>query len=69
MTKIFQSIETLILKDDGDRPLAMAMDSSVGKELVDFTKPLKLIGKVENYFSDIIDTMRSSLRHIAGKSV
>lgn len=37
------------LKEDGDRPLAVGMDSCVGKEYVEFTKPLKLLGKVENY--------------------
>jgi dynein heavy chain len=49
MPKIFQAIETLNLKDDSDRPLAIGMDSCVGKEYVEFSKQLKLIGKVENY--------------------
>lgn len=69
MPKIFQAIETLSLKEDGDRPLALGFESCVGVETVEFTKPLKLLGKVENYFADIIDSMRSSLKHIAGKSV
>lgn len=69
MPKIFQAIETLHLKDDGDRPQAIGMETCVGKEYVDFSKPLKLVGKVENYLGDVIDTMRNSLRHIAGKSV
>jgi len=45
------------------------METCVGKEYVDFSKPLKLVGKVENYLGDVIDTMRNSLRHIGGKSV
>lgn len=69
MTKIFQAIETLFLKDEGDRPSATGWDSSVGKEQVNFTAPFKLTGKVENYLADVIDHMRSSLRAIASKSV
>jgi dynein heavy chain len=57
------------LKDDGDRPAALGMDTCVGKEYVEFYKPLKLVGKVENYLGDVIDTMRASLNHIAAKSV
>jgi hypothetical protein len=49
--------------------MATGMDTCVGKEYVEFTKPLKLLGKVENYLTDVIDTMRSSLNQIAGKSV
>jgi len=57
------------LKDDGDRPQAIGMETCVGKEYVDFHKPLKLVGKVENYLGDVIETMRSSLQHIGGKSI
>jgi hypothetical protein len=45
------------------------METCVGKEYVDFSKPLKLVGKVENYLGDVIDTMRVSLRNIGGKSL
>ena len=45
------------------------METCVGKEYVDFSKPLKLVGKVENYLGDVIDTMRNSLKHIGGKSI
>lgn len=69
MPKIFQAIETLHLKDDGDRPAAVGFESCVGKESVDFSRPLKLLGKVENYMADAIDAMRNSLCSIAGKSV
>jgi hypothetical protein len=69
MPKIFQAIETLFLKDDGDRPIATGMETCVGKEVVQFPKPLKLNGKVENYLMDVIDCMKSSLNIIASKSV
>lgn len=69
MPKIFQAIETLHLKDDGERPQAIGMETCVGKEFVEFPKPLKLVGKVETYLADVIDTMRSSLQHIGGKSI
>jgi len=62
-------METLILKEDGDRPTAVGMDTCVGKEYVEFPKPLKLVGKVENYLADVIDTMKKSLNLIAAKSV
>lgn len=38
------------------------MDTCVGKEFVEFPKPLKLLGKVENYLADVIDKMRESLK-------
>ena len=34
MPKIFQAIETLFLKEDGDRPIATGMETCVGKETV-----------------------------------
>ena len=45
------------------------MITCVGKEEVEFSKPLTLVGKVETYLSDVIDTMRASLNDIAAKSV
>ncbi len=71
MPKIFQAIETLYLKEDpsGDRPIATGMETCVGKEVVTFPKPLKLVGKVENYLMDVIDCMKSSLNIIAANSV
>ena len=69
MPKIFQAIETLVLKEEGDRPVAISMETCVGKETVVFSKPLKLVGKVENYLADVIDTMKSSLNTIAANSV
>ena len=50
MSKIFQAIEDLKLTDtDKDRPTAVGMITHVGIEFVEFTSPLKLLGKVENY--------------------
>lgn len=68
MPKIFQAIDTLHLKGDGDRPIATGFESCVGKEDVEFDSPLKLAGKVESYLADVIDKMRSTLRTIVGKS-
>ena len=69
MPKIFQAIENLDLKDDGDRPIASLIKSSVGIEEFQFSRPLKLVGKVENYLQDVIDMMRLSLKDIAADSL
>jgi len=45
------------------------MISCVGIEKVNFTEPLKLMGKVECYLQDVIDTMRTSLREISKRSL
>jgi dynein heavy chain len=45
------------------------MHACVGKEYVAFTTDLKLMGKVEVYLQDVIDTMRSSLKDISMKSL
>lgn len=59
----------MVLEEAGDRPTATEMISCVGQETVKFTQPLKLIGKVEIYLQDVIDTMRVSLRTIASSSL
>lgn len=69
MPKIFQAIETLKLESGQVRPAAIGMKSCVGIEYVNFTEPLKLLGKVEVYLQDVIDVMRVSLRKIAGHSM
>lgn len=70
MSKIFQAIENLELKDSGDdRPIAYSMVTNVGIETVKFTTDLKLLGKVENYLQQVIDTMRSSLRDTGVQSL
>jgi dynein heavy chain len=45
------------------------MHAGVGKEYVKFTEEKPLMGKVEVYLQDIIDTMRNSLRDIARGSL
>lgn len=45
------------------------MHAGVGKEYVKFTEERALMGKVEIYLQDIIDTMRNSLRDIAKQSL
>jgi hypothetical protein len=45
------------------------MHTNVGVEYVEFTSPLKLIGKVENYMQEVINSMKDSLRDIAGASL
>jgi dynein heavy chain len=56
----------LELKEEGVRPAAVGMHTNVGSEYVQWTTVLKLMGKVETYMQDVIDTMRSSLKDIAG---
>jgi len=41
----------------GDRPTAKTINTCVGVEKVDFTKPLKLEGKVEVYLLELIKTV------------
>jgi len=45
------------------------MITNVGIEYVEFTSPLKLNGKVENYMQDVNNSMKTSLREIAGASL
>src|ERR1700733_7518108 len=66
MSKIFQAIEKLEMEESpNDRPTATGMKTGVGTEFVKLTKPLKLVGKVEIYLQDMIDSMFSTLRDIA----
>lgn len=69
MPKIISALDTLELLEEGVRPFAKGMKSSVGIEYVAFTVELKLIGKVEVYLQDVINTMRISLRDISKKSL
>jgi dynein heavy chain len=69
MPKIISAMDTLDLKEEGVRPYAKGMHACVGKEYVEFTEPLKLMGKVECYLQDIINTMRKSLSDISKKSL
>lgn len=69
MPKIISAMETLELLEEGVRPFAKGMHACVGKEYVEFTSELKLLGKVEIYLQDVINIMRSSLKDIAVKSL
>jgi len=70
-SKIYQAIKNMTLTTDkgSERPTALDMVTCVGSETVIFTSPLKLVGKVERYMLDVIDTMRTSLRDYAIKSI
>jgi dynein heavy chain, axonemal len=69
MSKIFQAIENLELKEAGERPTAHGMHTNVGVEYVEWTSPLKLMGKVENYMQEVINSMRNSLKEVASESL
>jgi dynein heavy chain, axonemal len=69
MPKIISALDTLELLNEGERPFAIAMIASVGVEKVVFTEKLKLLGKVETYLEDVLQTMRKSLREISKKSL
>lgn len=69
MPKIISAMETLELLEEGVRPFAKGMHSCVGKEYVEFTSELKLLGKVEIYLQDVLNIMRNSLKDIAVKSL
>jgi len=68
MPKIISAMETLELLEEGQRPFAKGMHACVGKEYVEFTVELKLLGKVEVYLQEVINTMRKSLSDISKRS-
>lgn len=72
MQKIFQAIDCLTLTFEGgkgDRPTAKSMVTCVGTEKVEFTKPLKLEGKVEVYLQELINTITDTLSTLATNSI
>jgi len=75
MSKCFQAIAKLILDNDDPaqgakrRPEGQGIVSCVGTETLQWTSPLKLNGKVEEYMTDIIAKMRSELRETLALSV
>lgn len=73
MSKCFQAIDKLKVDNEsppaGTRPKALGMVSCVGVEYVEFSSPLPLENKVEQYMTDIIGKMRSELRNILKASV
>jgi dynein heavy chain, axonemal len=65
MSKIFQAIEKLTLKEvPNDRPSMTEMISCVGTESVNLLEK-KLIGKVEVYMQDVIDNVIDTLNGVA----
>lgn len=69
MPKIIVAIRTIKLKEQGVRPFGEGWVSDIGKEEIDFTRELKLLGKVECYLEDIIQCMRGSLKDISLKAL
>ena len=69
MPKIISNMHNLELLEEGVRPFAKGMHACVGKEYVEFTRELKLLGKVECYMQDILDCMRGSLKDISVSSL
>jgi len=69
MPKIISALDTLELSEQGARPYALAMVAGVGKETVKFTEERPLMGKVEIYLQDVIDTMRKSLCDISKEAL
>lgn len=72
MNKCFQAIDKLKLDQataGPTRPNALGMESCVGTEYVPFSKPMPLAGKVEEYMTVTINTMRSELLLVLGDSV
>jgi len=65
MPKIISAMDTLELVKEGVRPFVKGMHACVGKEYVEFTRELKLLGKVEGYMQDILDVMRGSLKDLS----
>lgn len=68
-----QAVEKLKLDNEsppaGVRPKGLGMISCVGTEYVEFSSPLPLENKVEDYMNDIIQKMRDELRSILRASV
>lgn len=68
MSKIFQAIEKLTLKEfPGDRPAMTEMISCVGTENVPLLEK-KLLGKVEVYMQDVIENVIDTLNGVAESS-
>ena len=69
LSKVFQAIDRLILEDSGSKTIGKGVISCVGVESCDWTSPLALEGKVEQYMNGIIDKMRSELKTVLFSSV
>lgn len=69
LSKCFQAIDRLILDESGARPKGCGIVSCVGTETCQWSSPLLLDGKVEQYMNGIIDKMRSELKSVLLNSV
>lgn len=69
LSKVFQAIDRLLLDESGGRPKGKGVVSCVGVETCDWSSPLTLEGKVEQYMNAIIDKMRSELKSVLYDSV
>jgi dynein heavy chain, axonemal len=69
LSKVFQAIDRLTLDEKGGRPVGKGVVSCVGTETCEWTSPLTLEGKVEQYMNSIIDKMRSELKAVLFQSV
>eukprot|EP00960_Hanusia_phi_P043076 755854-Hanusia_phi.AAC.6 len=72
MPKIIAAVDHLDLTPGAsqqDRPSATGLESCVGIEHIEFTKPLKVEGRVEYYLQDIQQRLTESLRDIMFQSL
>jgi len=69
MPKIISAMDTLELLEEGIRPHVKGLHSCVGVEYVEFTVELKLLGKVEVYLQEVLNTMKKSLSDISKRSL
>jgi dynein heavy chain, axonemal len=69
LSKCFQAIDKLLLKDGLQRPSGTGIVSCVGVETCDWSSPLPLDGKVEQYMNAIIEKMRSELKAVLFQSM
>lgn len=70
MSKIVQAADKLAMKEEGERPTIVSMNTSVGKETVTFIPNEKatLLGKVEIYLQDILNIIWKTLEKSAVKT-
>jgi dynein heavy chain, axonemal len=69
LSKCFQAIDKLLLKEGSQRPSGTGIVSCVGTETCVWSSPLALDGKVEQYMNAIIDKMRSELKTVLFQSM
>jgi len=72
LSKVFQCVNTYELQyPDGpdNRPVAVGLDSCVGKEYVPFPQALPLLGKVEVYMEKCIGAFQDAIRFYSLKAL